>query len=127
MAVLAAVGSKVRVDLYGFNWSLKSYERHKMSAEELIIQAVRQKYPNIQVHPTACKAALYSCDALCDTNQFRLAVDEANCHKQVRVTAAPPNNTLWLAVEGNRPNSQSGFDESFDRSQNLTRRHCLVF
>ena len=81
--MLAAVRQKTQIDLYGFNWSSKSYQLHQMSEEELVVQAVARQFPNLVIHPTACNA-LYSCDSLCDTNQFRLAVDQQNCKAQVR-------------------------------------------
>ena len=81
--MLRAVRWDTQIDLYGFNWSSKSYQLHQMSVEELIVQALAKQFPNLVIHPTACNA-LYSCDSLCDTNQFRLAVDQQNCKAQVR-------------------------------------------
>lgn len=72
--------------MYGFNWSLKSYAAHRMNAEEQILRAVKQQHPDITIHPTACDG-LYSCEELCDTGGFRLAVDEENCLRQVRSEA----------------------------------------
>ena len=83
LAVLGAVKRNTQIDLYGFNWSSKSYQLHQMSEEELVVQAVAKQFPNLVIHPTACNA-LYSCDSLCDTSQFRLAVDQQNCKAQVR-------------------------------------------
>ena len=91
LAVLGAIPRTVKVDLYGFNWSGKSYHFHQMSQEEYIVGMLRNLHKNMEIHPTACNG-LYSCDALCDTNQFRLAVDEHTCREAV--SSAPCTSTF---------------------------------
>lgn len=83
LAVLNLVERGTKVDLYGFNWSDRSYVQHMMSDEELLVQALRQDYP-LKIHPTACNG-LYHCNQICDTAQFRMAVDEENCNREVRL------------------------------------------
>lgn len=82
LAVLAAVGPEAEVDLYGFNWSLQSYKAHIMNQEELIVRALARSFRRMDIHPTAC-SGLYTCETICDTGQFRLAVDEEHCRIQV--------------------------------------------
>jgi len=83
LATLDGTEESSRVDLYGFNWNTdKSYYKHMMSSEELIVQAVAAQFPRLRIHPTACNG-LYHCEQLCDTGQFRTAVDEDNCQHQL--------------------------------------------
>lgn len=83
LAALDTVKNTSRIDVYGFNWSDRSYAQHQMSNEELIVQALKEAHPRLQIHPTPCNG-LYHCNQICDTAQFRLAVDEENCNRQVR-------------------------------------------
>jgi len=95
LATLDGSSNASQVDLYGFNWSKKSYHKHRMSNEELIVQAVARRFPSLRINPTACDG-LYHCEPLCDTGQFRTAVDEDNCQHQV-----PPPLLFHAMQQGN--------------------------
>ena len=84
MAALACIrGPQHQIDLFGFNWSDKSYYMHKMTSEAAIFGELIRQY-NITVHQPACDA-LYSCDPQCDESAYRLSMHSTGeeCYAQV--------------------------------------------
>ncbi|KAK9805097.1 hypothetical protein WJX73_006552 [Symbiochloris irregularis] len=87
LAALACVQpAHQKLDLFGFNWSPKSYYMHKMGSEELMISELVRQF-NITVHPPACNA-LYSCDEECDDKSYRIAMHGSgkSCAAQMAAT-----------------------------------------
>ena len=84
LAVLGCMIPGQRLDIYGFNWSSKSYYLHRMSAEEHIVRRLLAGQP-VTLHAPPCPDALYSCNPVCDTKDYRLAVDgsDATCPDKV--------------------------------------------